>query len=97
MTIFNAGASRAVSAGAFSATGRRRDLPGLLRRHPKAYRPILRACHEQGARWTPGAKNKTKVYSCAGGRPVVLHTTPSDNRSLRNDRAQLRRAGFILP
>lgn len=73
------------------------DLPGLQRRLPKAYRPILRACHQQGARWSPAAKNKTTIYPLNDTRPVVLHGTPGDHRALRNDRAQLRRAGYTLP
>ncbi|OZF42285.1 hypothetical protein CH293_26525 [Rhodococcus sp. 14-2470-1b] len=58
------------------------------------WKPLMDAV--QAAGWTYRAsKHGTYVYPAEPGvRPVTIPGTPGDYRSLRNTRAQLRRAGL---
>lgn len=78
------------------ARDRRSDAAGLRRRLPKTHRRLADALIAAGATWAPAAKSKTAIYPAGNGPVVFLHSTPSDHRALRNDRAQLRRAGLHI-
>jgi hypothetical protein len=73
--------------------------------HPKKKRPVakrgdvdllLKICWEQGADIVLGGNGHYKVYPANGERMVPIPATPSDWRTIRNKRGQLRRVGFDL-
>lgn len=75
------------------------------RENPKAKRPkanrgdvdmLLRICWDQGAWIVLGGNGHYKIYPPNLHRMIPIPATPSDHRTVRNKRSQLRRAGFDL-
>lgn len=73
--------------------------------NPKARRPTVRdkdldgliaAAWEAGWWAERGGRNHVKCYAPEGGYIVPVPSTPSDVRTVRNKRAQFRRAGLEL-
>lgn len=70
------------------------DRPG--REIPKSYREIVAALIDQGWRYDASGKGHPKLYPADRSQHMIaVPTTPGDQRSLKNFRAQVRRAGGI--
>lgn len=63
----------------------------------KDLRKLVKALKEQGFTVEVGKKNPHPIVRKGGRRIATLSSTPSDNRSWKNDIADLRRAGFTWP
>jgi hypothetical protein len=70
---------------------------------PKAKRPkvvdndldsLVEAAWEAGAHCVGGGKNHVKVYPADMSRMIPIPSTPSGNKTYRNKRQALRRAGI---
>lgn len=59
--------------------------------HRKEIRKLTRVVEQQG--WRVELGDHIKWFPPDGGRPVFCGSTPSDNRSMKNLRAELRRRG----
>ena len=65
---------------------------------PKEYRIIVNELVDnQGWRYDNSGQGYPKLYAPSGARMISVPKTPSDQRSLRNFIAQVRRAGGIWP
>ncbi len=61
----------------------------------KEVEALLRAAVEQGFTWRRTAKNHIQVRATGGQIIAIGSGTPSDGRSIKNFRADLKRGGVV--